>query len=804
MKKKSRSLSWILTIIVGISMAVCNAYAQKFSADELVANMSLAEKVHIVVGPGMNLPDMDLHAHPINLIADVNGVAGYINGVKELEIDENIVRIPAVKLADGPAGLRIDPTREENPGETYYTTAFPIATLLATTWDVDLVQEVGVAIGQEVKEYGVDFWLAPALNIQRNPLCGRNFEYFSEDPLVSGKIAAGLVRGVQSLGVGATLKHFVANNSETNRLLIDTVVTERALREIYLRGFQIAAEQAQPWAIMTSYNKVNGVYSSQSEDLITQILRKEWGFKGLVMTDWTAGDDPVAQMMAGNDLLMPGDLDSNLMPGDSDSKLLSPVLMKAVKKGTLDESIIDRNTVHIIKQVLKTPTYQEYAYSDTPDLTAHAAIARKAATQGMVLLENDGVLPLSTMAKVASFGVGQILTVKGGTGSGDVHCASTATIAQGLNKIFRIDKRLLSYYARYIEENSYEVPIFFGTVTTCDESPMARQEVRPYASANDVAVITIARISGEGSDRTNTPGDFLLSDEEKTLLKNVSSAFHKEGKKVVVILNIGGPIEMASWKDQVDAILLAWQPGQETGYAVADVLSGRVNPSGKLAQTFPKAYEDNPSSSTFPGVAPDADGNPTKIYYNDDIYVGYRYHSTFDVAPLYAFGYGLSYTQFEYSNVRITPCTWKNKNRPCKYVAKIAVDVENIGPVAGREVAQVYVSAPDHVLPKPKLELKAFAKTRILRPRKSWSTGAYAKHRQTLTFDLDLKTLASFDTNNDQWIVEPGVYNVYVSPSSDVSQIEPVTFRISRKLVVDNTTPDALAPVEEINNIVAK
>jgi beta-glucosidase len=781
-------------------MSVCNAYAKEYGAEELVANMSLEDKIHIVVGPGMSIPSANIHADPINLITDVQGVAGYINGVEALDIDGDTVSIPAVKLADGPAGLRIDPTRDDNEdtgGTYYYTTAFPIATMLASTWNVALAVEMGAAVGQEVKEYGVDLWLAPALNIQRNPLCGRNFEYLSEDPLVSGVITSGLVKGVESQGVGTTIKHFVANNSETNRLSIDTIVTERALREIYLRGFQIVVEQAQPWALMTACNKVNGVYTSQSKDLITHILREEWGFKGLVMTDWTAGDDPVAQMIAGNDLLMPGD-------GLDEPDPLSAELYEALEDGILDESIIDRNAVHIMNQVIKMPTYRGYDYSDAPDLSAHAAIAGKVAAEGMVLLENNGALPFSTSAKVASFGVGQILTIKGGTGSGDVHPAYTTTIAQGLDETFTIDQDLVSHFEAHVEENSYEIPVFWGTVTTCDENPMTLEEVEPYASANDVAVITISRISGENLDRTNTQRDFLLTDEEMTLLDNVSSAFHEEGKKVVVVLNVGGPIEMASWKDQVDAVLLAWQPGQEAGTAIAQVLSGVVNPSGKLAQTFPVVYEDNPSSSTFPGTDLDEDGNPTKIYYNDDIYVGYRYYSTFDVEPLYEFGYGLSYTQFEYADARITDRRWANKNKPSEDFIEFAVDVTNVGTVPGREVVQVYVSAPEKILPKPDIELKAFAKTRLLQPQQSPDLDKWESDSQTLTFGLNLKTLASFDTENDQWIVEPGLYKVYVSPSSDVSKVKPLRFRIFRKIVVADTTPDALAPVEDIDDIIEK
>lgn len=788
----------VVLIFLYLGLASCEAPEEyddstTAKAEEFVAQMTLDEKVHLVVGPGMSYPDWGISAKPtINLIKDVAGVAGYINGVERLDI-------PALKLADGPAGLRIDPTREDNPTDTYYATSFPIATMLASTWDLNLVKKVGVAIGKEVKEYGVDFWLAPGLNIQRNPFCGRNFEYYSEDPLVSGKMAASMVKGVQSQKVGATLKHFVANNSETNRLNLDTIVTERALREIYLRGFQIAVEEAQPWAVMTSYNKLNGTYTSQSKDLIANILRKEWGFEGVVMTDWFAGDNPIAQQIAGNDLIMPGDTTFN-----PEATLNSEKLLTAVSNGELDQAIIDRSAINVMKQVLISPTYNEYNYSDTPDLDRHAEISRSAATDGMVLLENDGVLPILTSKKIASFGVGQIYTIKGGkAGSGAVHSAHTVSIAQGLNSEYAIDQNLLSYYETYIEENSYEVPIFMGDpILTCDESLLDRTEIYPHALENDVAVITIARMSSEDSDRTNTQGDFWLTDNEKALIENVSTAFHNEGKKVAVILNIGGPIEIASWKDNVDAILLAWQPGQEAGYAVADVLSGKVNPSGKLSQTFPVLYEDNPSSSTFPGVEPDEEGNPTKIYYNDDIYVGYRYYSTFGIEPLYEFGYGLSYTEFTYSDVRIIGerHEWNHKKKDVSDIVELAVKITNIGNVPGKEVVQVYVSAPGGNLSKPELELKAFAKTKLLPPK----SNAKCSGSQTLFFSLDAKTLASFDTANDQWIVEPGEYKIFVSSSSDVSNIKPIKLHIKNKVIVSNTTPDAVAPLEEIKAMITQ
>jgi beta-glucosidase len=753
----------------------CSAYVFSCSEDideefikeakQLVDKMTLKEKVDMVVGGGMDSITLESEFDAINLKKQVNGVAGYINGVESLDL-------PAVKVADGPAGLRIDPVRE-GTDSTFYTTAFPIATQISSTWDTELCMDIGKAIGNEVKEYGVDIWLAPALNIQRNPLCGRNFEYYSEDPLVSGEIAASIVKGVQSQNVGTAIKHYAANNSETNRTEIDTIVSERALREIYLKGFQIAIEKSNPWSVMSSYNKINGTTSSQNKELLTDILRKEWGFKGFVMTDWTAGYDPVKQMEAGNELVMPGNATQK------------EKILQAVENKELDESIVTQNAVRIMTQILKTPSYNNYNYFDKPELEENAFLSQKAATEGMVLLKNDGSLPISTSDKIASFGVGQILTIKGGTGSGDVHSRKIVNIIDGLSSEYMIDTTLKTSYETFIKDNSYENEVFVGNITACDEMPIPIEDIDDFAASNDIAVITISRISGEGKDRENIKGDFLLSDTEKSLIENVSTVFHEKNKKVVVILNIGGPIEIASWKDNVDGILLAWQPGQEAGYAVADLLTGKTNPSGKLAQTFPVKYDDNPSSTTFPGNDKET---PTKIYYNDDIYVGYRYYSTFDVKPTYEFGYGLSYTKFKYSELELNNKIKENSKN--KVSVDISLSVENTGDVSGKEVVQVYVSSPDGRINKPEIELKAFKKTKEILP----------ENFQRISFKLNQNDLVCYDTENAQWIMEPGEYKVYVAPSSDIRNIKPLKFKVSEKIVVKKVS-NKLSLKEEINSL---
>lgn len=450
-----------------------------------------------------------------------------------------------------------------------------------------------------MKEYGVDMLLAPALNIQRNPLNGRNFEYYSEDPLIAGKMAAAMVNGLQSNGIGATIKHFAANNQETNRMSIDTVVSERALREIYLKGFEIAVKESHPWSVMSSYNKINGTYTSQSTDLLTTVLRKDWGYNGFVMTDWFGGNNPVEQMKAQNDMLMPGTANQ------------SSLIKTAVESGNLDEKVLDRNIKNILQILIQTPEFKKYQNTDKPDLAAHAVTARKAAAEGMVLLKNDKMpLPISEDQKITLFGNTQIETVKGGTGSGDVNAAYTVSIADGLKSAgYQLNQTQLNDYKSYIDnlrsQDQYKIkPSPWGedfgkSIPAIPEKPLTDTEISNASKDSDIGIIVIGRNSGEGADRKVVKGDYLLSDAEQDMISNVSAEYHKQGKKVAVILNIGGPIEVASWRDKVDSILLAWQPGQEAGYAVADVISGKVNPSGKLATTFPVKYEDVASANSF-------------------------------------------------------------------------------------------------------------------------------------------------------------------------------------------------------------
>jgi len=740
-------------------------------AADILPRLSLEQKVHLLVGRGMNMPGSESP----EIKEKVPGAAGSTYPLDSLGI-------PSLTLADGPAGLRIQPHRKGDSTNTYYATAFPIASMTASSWDTSLVKRVGKAMGNEVKEYGVDILLAPAQNIHRNPLGGRNFEYYSEDPLLAGEMSAAMVNGVESTGVGTSIKHFAANNQETNRMLINTIAGERALREIYLRGFKRSVQQAQPWTVMSAYNQINGTPASQNTDLLTTILREDWGFNGLVMTDWFAGQDPVAQMRAGNDLLMPG-------TPDQYSKIL-----EAVKSGGLDESVIDRNVQRVLETILKSPTLQGYDYRDNPDLEAHAEVARQAAADGMVLLENrQNTLPVSDQSgTIAAFGNTSYDFISGGTGSGDVNEAYTVSLVKGLeNAGYTLDASLQEKYEQYLKEEKADRPepeSFFDQPEPIPELELSKSEIEVQVANSDIAFITIGRNSGEFADR-KIEDDFYLTDTEQQLIEDVSSAYHNTGKKVVVILNIGNVIETASWRDKVDGVLLAWQGGQEAGNAVADVISGRVNPSGKLPTTFTVEYEDVPSSKNFPGkelsdkevTGPGGIplGTPSEVVYEEGIYVGYRYFNTFDVQPAYAFGYGLSYTSFSYDDLSLS-------NNEFQDEITASVTVTNTGDVAGKEVVQLYLTAPEGSLDKPALELKGFSKTKKLQPGES----------QALELVLKPSDLASYDPDKSAWVADAGTYQVKIGASSaDIKQT--AEFNVAEPLTVEQTS-NALTPNREI------
>lgn len=722
---------------------------------EVMSKLSLEDKAHFVIGTGMEGFSGDN--------AVIGATKSLVPGAAGTTYPLDSLGIPAVVLADGPAGLRIDATREGDSA-TYYCTHFPIGTLLASTWNTTLIGEVGQAIGEEVKEYGADVLLAPALNIMRNPLCGRNFEYYSEDPVVAGKTAAAYITGVQKNDVGTSIKHFAANNQETNRMNTDARISQRALREIYLKGFEIAIKESKPWTVMTSYNYINGTYASESKDLVETILRDEWGYEGTVMTDWFGGKDGAKQMWAGNDMLQPGKAEQ------FDS------IVAGVKSGKLAEEDLDRNIARILNLVEKSPRYQGYQYSNKPDLKAHAAVTRQSAAEGMVLMKNEKTLPFAENVKnVALYGITSYDFIAGGTGSGNVNHAYVVSLLDGLkNGGYTVSEELKTAYETYIsdakkkaeaaiEEQAKKDPknamlVKFLPQPLPAEKLFSADELMKQAEAADIAVITLGRLSGEFLDRK--VADFNLSDSERQLLQQVCDVYHKANKQVVVLLNIGGVIETASWKEMPDAILCAWQAGQEGGNSVVDVLSGKQSPSGKFTMTWPVKFTDAYSSKNFPidedpridmtnqGSKSANVRNVDYTEYEEDIYVGYRYFDSFDIPVSYPFGYGLSYTSFEYSDAKIAQ---KNDTYD------VTVTIKNSGNHEGKEVVEVYISAPDNkAANKPVKELKAFAKTKNLKPGES----------ETLTLSITADNLASFDEAASAWVVAEGEYQFLVGASS--------------------------------------
>ena len=762
--KKSVILSLAAAVVVvGCSTADKAPVQKSLNQEEVMAKMSLEDKAHFVIGTGMAGFSGD--------DAVIGATKNLVPGAAGTTYPLDSLGIPAIVLADGPAGLRIDATREGDSA-TYYCTHFPIGTLLASTWNTQLVEEVGEAIGEEVKEYGADVLLAPALNIMRNPLCGRNFEYYSEDPVVAGKTAGAYITGVQKNDVGTSIKHFAANNQETNRMNNDARISQRALREIYLKGFEIAIKESKPWTVMTSYNYINGVYSSESKDLVQTILRDEWGYEGTVMTDWFGGKDGAIQMWAGNDMLQPGKAEQ------FDS------IVAGVKSGKLAEADLDRNVARILNLIEKSPRYQGYEFSNKPDLKAHAEVTRQSAAEGMVLMKNEkikklenekAVLPFAEAVKnVALYGNTSYDFIAGGTGSGNVNHAYVVSLLDGLkNGGYIVSDELKTAYEAYAAECKEAKEKELAEMEKKDkqsamlarfmpgslpaEKLFTADELTAQASKADVAVITIGRISAS----------------ERSLIEQVCDVYHKAGKQVVVLLNIGGVIETASWRELPDAILCAWQAGQEGGNSVVDVLSGKQSPSGKFTMTWPVRFTDAYSSKNFPiDQDPRIDmlnqgqkGNVRTVdytEYEEDIYVGYRYFDSFEVPVAYPFGYGLSYTTFEYADAKVA-------DKGESY--EVTVTVKNTGDREGKEVVELYVAAPDSkAANKPVKELKAFAKTKSLKPGES----------ETIKMVVKAADLASFDEAASAWVVAEGEYQFLVAASAaDIKATLPAAVKAS-------------------------
>jgi beta-glucosidase len=753
-----RTILTACIILGNVCMLTAQVKLQANNVDEVLKAMTLEEKAMLVVGGNRQIASTAGNGMIGSHAQRVPGAAGTTQAIPRLGI-------PSTVLTDGPAGVRINPKRN-NDANTYFCTGFPVGTALACTWNTQLVEEVGRCIGNEVLEYGCDVLLAPGMNIHRSPLCGRNFEYYSEDPYVTGKIAAAYVRGVQSQGVGTSVKHFAANSQETNRMGVDEVMSQRVLREIYLKGFEIAVREAAPWTVMSSYNRLNGPFTQENRELLTTILRDEWGFDGIVMTDWTGLRNTAAQIQAGNDLMEPG----------ADTQIKD--IVDKVKSGALAEADLDICVKRILQYLVKTPAFREYKYSNKPDLKAHAQVTRRCATEGMVLLKNEGAtLPMGNTKTVSVFGITSYDFIAGGTGSGDVNKAYTIDMMQGLTEAgLKVNTKLANLYQSY---KSYQESIqaaepsrggWFWGKAVLPEMTVSRSVINVQAQESDLAIITLGRQAGEGADRKEE-GDFTLTDVERHLITDVCGAFHLAQKPVVVVLNMGNVIETASWKSMPDAILLAWQPGQEGGYSVADVLTGKAYPSGKLTMTWPNNLVDLPSSASYPNVRPAAPrrrGNEKTEFqdytkHTEGINVGYRYFTTTREPVSYPFGFGLSYTTFSYNKPAV---------KATKDGLTASITVTNTGKQVGKEVVQLYVSAPAGGLEKPVRELKAFAKTRELQPGQS----------ETLTLNLSLYDLASYNEATQAWETAAGSYVIGFG-----ANVEDIRATVSYKLSKQHT-----------------
>ena len=612
------------------------------------------------------------------------------------------LKIPSITLTDGPHGLRkLAPEAEQfSFGASVPATCFPTAAALGSSWDVDLLTRVGEALGAESRAADVAVLLGPGVNIKRSPLCGRNFEYLSEDPVISGRLGAALVRGVQSQGVGASVKHFAANNQETDRMRVSAEVDERTLREIYLAAFEHVVTTAKPWTVMAAYNRVNGVYATQHGWLLTDVLRREWRFDGLVVSDWGAVSDPVAAIAAGLDLEMP-----------STNGTSARQLVTAVETARIEETVLDQAVTRLLTLLNRTAEGGEPGF----DVERHHALARLAAAESAVLLKNDdAILPLDPAAHLRVAVIGEFARTPRFQGAGSSQVNPT-----------RVDNLL---------DELPHASFAPGFLLSGEQDSALLAEATAVAAAADVAVVFLGLPEGEeseGFDRAHID----LPAVQLRLLAAVAEA----NPDVVVVLANGGVVEMASWQHHAKAIVEGWLTGQAGGGAIADLLTGRVNPAGRLAETIPLRLADTPAYLNFPG----ADGS---VLYGERMYVGYRYYDAKDLPIAYPFGHGLSYTTFTYSDLH---------TEVDGDTVRVRLTVTNTGPVTGKEVVQVYVRDLESSLDRPVRELKAFTKIELV-PGQS----------APIAFDLSPRDLSYYSPAHGRWVLEAGDFEIAVGASS--------------------------------------
>ncbi len=647
--------------------------------------------------------------------------------------------VPEMMVTDGPHGVRRVPDVHAMGAKSLPATAFPTASAQAATWDADLIYAMGQALAEEASSLGVGILLGPGVNMKRSPLGGRNFEYYSEDPYLAGEMAASLVAGIQSKGVGTSLKHYAVNNQEFERFRINAEVDERTMREIYLAAFETVVKRTQPWSVMCSYNKINGVYGSEHHDLLTRILKEEWGFEGFVVSDWGAVHDRVKALQAGLDLEMPGPKPRR-----------TQAVIEAVDAGQLDEAVLDeavRRILRIVFMAAETPKGGAF------DVDAHHDLARKVASESMVLLKNNGILPLKSSLNLAV--IGRSAETPHFQGGGSSHINPTRVAVPFAEMRALAPDAELTYAVGYPADDSAQ--------------PAMIEEAVGLAQTADAAVLYIALPSfkeSEGYDRV----DLDLTAQQVALIKAVSAV----QPNTVVVLNNGAPIVVGDWIDGVAAVLESWMMGQAGGGAVADVLFGRTNPSGKLAETFPLRLEDTPAHLNWPG------DNAT-VRYGEGLYIGYRYYDGRKLPVQFPFGFGLSYTTFAYSNLRLSADSIRDVDGVI-----VTVDVTNTGAVAGKEVVQLYVHDQASSLARPAKELKGFAKVE-LQPGET----------KTVSIPLNFRSFAFYHPGHSQWVVEDGAFDILVGASSADIRLQATvavqsTHRLPSRLDRESTVRDWL------------
>jgi beta-glucosidase len=616
--------------------------------------------------------------------------------------------VPEMIVADGPHGVRRVRDIRSLAQQSLPATCFPTASCSASSWDRALLGEMGAALAEEAIALNVDVVLGPGVNMKRSPLGGRNFEYFSEDPYLAGELAVSFIKGVQSKGVGTSLKHYAVNNQEFQRFSISAEVDERTLREIYLPAFEKAVKEAQPWTVMCSYNKVNGTFASEHRALLTRILKREWGFEGLVVSDWGAVRDRVAALRGGLDWEMPGPQDRRVK-----------AVVEAVRCGDLTQAALDESVSRILRVVFKA---RETPKGGAFDVDAHHELARKVATEGMVLLKNDGLLPLKGHKQIAVIGRSAKAAYFQGGGSSHINPTRVDVPFEALQS--RAGDAELTYAEGYPADDSFRKDLI--------------DEAVALARSADVALLYVALPASkesEGYDRT----DLDLTAQQVALIQAVAVA----QPKTVVVLNTGAPVVMSAWIDAVPAVLEGWMMGQAGGGALADILFGRANPCGKLAETFPLKLSDTPAYLNWPGGA-------GKVQYGEGSFIGYRYYDAKAQPVLFPFGYGLSYTTYDYSNPSVSATTFRDVDG-----LTVTVDVTNTGRMAGKEIVQVYVHDRASGLVQPEKELKGFAKV-ALEPDET----------RSVAITLDFRAFAYYHPQHKQWVTEDGDFDVLIGSSS--------------------------------------